>query len=381
MKKLAILFSITMLVTSSSLKAQEDDMYFTPKKDKKVAKTEKTTRKVEVVLETEEPSNVYTSRVTATVPVSEVRDVDEYNRRGKKPSSFSSDTVSTESQIAEGADTQTYRLSAQSLYDLGYSEGYEEGYSDGNDMDFYYGLRLARFHGYHHYEPWYWNRISFIYDPWHWDPWYWDPWYRPYYYGGWYSVGWGVGYCGTYWNPYWPGYHHGYYPGYYPHHHHGVGHHAYGPRVSTSRNHDYGRTRIVDRRGSSAHTWRYDSSTNRNITGTRTSQRATDRATRMNQRNTDRNKRVTDRSTNGTTNRSSNRVTNRSSSRTSERTVNRSTTTDRSQRSGTSNMNGSSNRSTNRSSTSSRMGGSSTSRGGGFGSPSGGSRHGGGRGR
>ena len=365
-----ILFSIIMLASSSLLKAQEDDMYFTSRKDKKTSKTEKAPRKVEVVFETEEPSQVQPARVTATVPVSEVRDVDEYNRRGKQSYSSPADTLPAQLQVTESDQAQTYRLSAQSLYDLGYSEGYEEGFSDGNDIDFYYGLRLARFHGCHHYDPWYWNRISYIYDPWHWDPWYWDPWYRPYYYGGWYSVGWGVGYCGTYWNPYWPGYYHGYYPGYYHpyHHHHGVGHHAYGPRVSTSRNRDYGRTRIVDRRGSSAHTGRYDSSTKMNTTSRRTSSRATDRTTRMNQRAADRNRRVTDRSTN----------------RTSERSVNRNTGTDHSRRSEGNTVDRSSNRSTNRSTTSSRMGG--TSRSGGFSSPSGssrggGSRSGGGRGR
>ena len=350
-------------------------MYFTSRKDKKTSKTEKAPRKVEVVFEMEEPSQVQPARVTAKVPVSEVRDVDEYNRRGKQSYSSPVDTLPAQLQSTESDQAQTYRLSAQSLYDLGYSEGYEEGFSDGNDIDFYYGLRLARFHGCHHYDPWYWNRISYIYDPWHWNPWYWDPWYRPYYYGGWYSVGWGVGYCGTYWNPYWPGYYHGYYPGYYHpyHHHHGLGHHAYGPRVSTSRNHDYGRTRIVDRRGSSAHTGRYDSSTKMNTTSRRTSSRATDRTTRMNQRAADRNRRVTDRSTN----------------RTSERSVNRNTGTDHSRRSESNTVDRSSNRSTNRSTTSSRMGG--ISRSGGFSSPSGssrggssrggGSRSGGGRGR
>lgn len=367
MKKLAILFSIIMLSSSSLLKAQEDDMYFTSRKDKKVSKTEKTTRMVEVVYETEEPSYVQSARVTATVPVSEVRDVDEYNRRGKYSSTSSVDTLSAEVQVTESGNTQTCRLSAQSLYDLGYSEGYEEGFSDGNDIDFYYGLRLARFHGCHYYAPWYWNRISYVYDPWHWDPWYWDPWYRPYYYGGWYSVGWGVGYYGSYWNPHW----HGYYPGgYYPHHH-WHGHYAHGPRVSTSRNQDYGRSRIVDRRGSVATAGRYNTRTEGYAGRTNRAARSSqDRATRMNERSTDRYNRVT--------NRSSNRTSERTSNRTSDRTTNRSA--DRSRRTESTTVDRSSSRSSNRSTTTSRFGGSSSSRGSAFGSPGGSSRSGGSRG-
>ena len=381
MNKLAVLFSIIMLVSSSALKAQEDDMYFTSKKVKKSAKTEKATRNVEVVLETEEPSYVPASRVVASGPVTEARDVDEYNRRGKRPSQ-QADTVYADVQVNEIGDT--YSLSAQSLYDLGYSEGYEEGFSDGNDIDFYYGLRLARFHGRHFNDPWYWNRISYVYDTWHWDPWYWDSWYRPYYYGGWYSVGWGIGYYGSYWNPYWPGYHAGYCHRYYPHHHWG-GYHVHGPRVSTSRNHDYARTRIVDRRGSVERPGRSNATTGRHTAANRTPRRTSDRTAHLNERSIDRYNRVTDR----TSNRPANRATDRSSNRASERTINRNTSertvnrsaSDRSRHSENSTVNRSSSRSTNRSITSSRTGSGSTSRGGSFGSPSGASRSGGGRGR
>lgn len=369
MKNLAILFGAIMLVTPALLNAQEDDMYFTARKDKNGNKTEKTARRVEIVYETEENSSVPASHVAAPASVTESRDVDEYNRRGRRPSPQSADTLSMEMQTEDSRESQTYRLSAQSLYDLGYSEGYEEGFTDGNNIDFYYGLRLARFHGCHHYDPWYWNRVSYIYDPWHCDPWYWDPWYRPYYYGGWYSVGWGVGYCGTYWNPYWSGY---YYGGYYPYHH-WYGHHSPGPRVSTSRNQDYGRTRIVDRRGSAYSTNRSNARAER-YTGTtnRTARRSSDRDARMNERSTDRYNRVTNRSSN------------RTSERTSERTSNR--TSDRSRRTESATTDRSSSRSTNRSATTSRFGGNSTSRGSGFGSPGGSSRSGssrssGGRGR
>ena len=171
MKHLTILLGTLMLTLSTVVMAQEDDMYFTPKKDKKAnaSKSEKTTRVIEVVYESDEPDHASAFHVVATAPTSNMRDVDEYNRRGKRYSSVSADTLLAE-EVVEVADTrqaQTYELSAQSLYDLGYSEGYNQGFADGDDMDFYYGLRLARFHGRHFYDPWYWNRVSYVYDPWH----------------------------------------------------------------------------------------------------------------------------------------------------------------------------------------------------------------------
>lgn len=344
MKHLTIILGTLLLAQSYVAMAQEDDMYFTARKDKKekAAKAEKNVHKVEIIYEDAESAPVADTRITATVPASGVRDVDEYNRRGRRPSSVSDDTLTTDMPVADTRQVQTYELSAQSLYDLGYSEGYSEGFSDGNDMDYYYGLRLARFHGCRFYDPWYWNRVSYVYDPWHWDPWYWDPWYRPYYYGGWYSVGWGIGYYGCYWNPYWPGY----YP-HYPHHPHWGhgGHHAYhGPRVSTSRNRDYGRARIADRSYRTGE--RRQDSSGRNVTDNRAVNRGNDRTSRFNERSSSRSTRVTDRTTDRTTNRSVNRNTDRS---------------------GRSNVERPSNRSSNRSS--SRIGSStSSSRGGGFGS-------------
>ncbi|MBQ3129271.1 MAG: hypothetical protein IJC23_00080 [Bacteroidaceae bacterium] len=388
MKHLTILLGTLMLTLSSVAMAQEDDMYFTSRKEKKetAPKAEKTTHKVEIVYETEEPVHAPVSGVVAT---SELRDVDEYNRRGRRYSSTSADTLYADAQEADTRQTQTYELSAQSLYDLGYSEGYSQGYSDGDDMDFYYGLRLARFHGRHFYDPWYWGSISYVYDPWHWDPWYYDPWYRPYYYGGWYSVGWGVGYWGSYWNPYWPGY--------YPHHHHHphwghAGYYGHGPRISTERNRDYGRTRIVDRSNRVGTSGRYEGSTGRrNTVSSRAPGRVNDRSSRFSDRATDRYNRVTDRSSS----RSGSRTIDRSSERRTERTVNRSTdrTTNRnvdrsSNRSTSRSVDRSSSRSTERSTSrsvdrsSNRSGGSysSSSRGGGFGSHSGGGfgSHGGG---
>ena len=57
MKHLTILLGTLMLTLSSVAMAQEDDMYFTSRKEKKetAPKAEKTTHKVEIVYETEEP--------------------------------------------------------------------------------------------------------------------------------------------------------------------------------------------------------------------------------------------------------------------------------------------------------------------------------------
>ena len=362
MKHLTLYISIVMLAMSSFVMAQEDDMYFNPKKDKqeKKSKAEKKTYQIEVIYEDDETVSAQdqSARITATAPTSSLRDVDEYNRRGRSSSVSSTDTLKI-TATTDTHDGQTYQLSAQSLYDLGYSEGYEEGFSDGNDIDFYYGLRLARFHGCHFYDPWYWSRVSYVYDPWHWDPWYWDPWYRPYYYGGWYSVGWGIGYMGTYWNPYWPGYY-PYYPhsphyGHHPHHpHHGPGH---GPNFSTSRNRDYGSARVVDRRSRPG-----DSRTPSHEATRRSSQRSSDLSSRYNERRDSRSSRVTDRSNTQTRERSNTQTRERSNTQTRERSINRST---------------------NRSTSTSRVGsGSSSSRNGGTApsrSHTGGGRSGGGR--
>ncbi|MGM9694834.1 MAG: hypothetical protein ACI3YC_07480 [Alloprevotella sp.] len=118
-----------------------------------------------------------------------MRDVDEYNRRGKK-------SVATET-----ADTL-------SPYEQGYAEGYEDGL---------YTSRIVRFYaprpGVYVSSPFYWDYYDYAYDPWyygygswafgyHWDGWWgWGSWYgyRPYYSWGWYDPFW----CPPYHHHYW----------------------------------------------------------------------------------------------------------------------------------------------------------------------------------
>lgn len=381
MRYLTILISAFTFVLASV--AQEDDMYFTVKKTKD-SDSKKKTHTVEVIYASE-PVTVVTTQVPQTVQTSSTlqqRDVDEYNRRGRGTSSSSSVTMAQDTLQT----TQTYELSAQSLYDLGYTEGYEHGYSDAEDVDYYYALRLARFHGGHYYDPWYWNRVTYIYDPWHWDPWYYDPWYRPYYYGGWYSVGWGIGYWGSYWNHYWPGYyphHHHPYPSYHPHwgpvHPHKP---SPGPRVSTSRNRDYGSARIVDRSSHASERTHTDRAPRGNVAPDRGERNRNDRTGNLNGRVNNRSNRVTDRST-PSGNREKRNV--EHPARTTERNTVRSNSSTNTVRSNRNEMNRSVNRSSERQS-SPRMSGNSSnsSRSGSFGSGgsrSGGSRGGGSRGR
>lgn len=197
MKKLAILF--LGLCTATLHCAAQDDVYFVSSKKK--AKTQKTPGK-SVVLPLTESTSIGHSTVTPltadTVFVTEdwtterktgLRDVDEYNRRGKK-------TVETET-----ADTL-------SPYELGYADGYEDGT---------YTSRIVRFYaprpGIYVSSPYYWDYYDYAYDPWYygygnwalgfyWDGWWgWGSWYgwRPYYTWGWYDPFW----CAPHHHHYW----------------------------------------------------------------------------------------------------------------------------------------------------------------------------------
>ncbi len=330
MKHRIILLSTLVLVSSSFVMAQDDDMYFSPKR----AKKEKNVSKIEIITDSEALKEHVLVLPTADTDTNyPERDVDEYNRRSRSSRSFA-DTLADVARSTDSVQFSTrqaisYELSSQNLYDLGYSEGYRQGFDDGEDMDYYYGVRLARFHGRHFYDPWYWGNLSHVYDPWYWNTWYYDPWYRPYYYGGWCSVGWGVGHWGTYWSPYW----HGWHVPMPPHHSHpnfGAGH---GPRVSTSRNRDYGRPRIVDRSTRIGEYGRNTSRGDRNDAVVRNSgqrqQRTIDRSNRASERANYRNNSRADRSI-------VNRSTNRGTSRNENRTVERSSTRSSYRNSGTS---------------------------------------------
>ena len=158
-----------------SMSAQ-DDMYFAPKKDSKVAKS-----KVESI---DSDDNTYYSGST--------RDVDEYNRYGKYNSYYQ--TLGTDSLGDDIIDFQA----GNGIY------GEEAAEKDTIfvrviDDDYACSRMLSRWDGYWWYDPWfygtwyspYWRSRYWYagwygwYDPWYYgwyDPWYYG-WYRPWYYG------------------------------------------------------------------------------------------------------------------------------------------------------------------------------------------------------
>ena len=187
-----LFLSILMGALPLTMAAQDDDLYFTPKKG---AKTDASARNERA--QYERPTYYCGSN----------RDVDEYNRRGKIKSyyqkvgndSLGNDII--EFREGDGTYSKADIDSTITIY-----PGSERYYDD--DKDFAYSRRMGRFDGFYGY--WdpafysYWGSPYWYgYYSWN-DPWY-DPWYGPYYagwYGGWYSpwrygyYGWGAPYYG-----------------------------------------------------------------------------------------------------------------------------------------------------------------------------------------
>ena len=198
MKKLLVL-SALFLALPLSIMAQDDDMYFVPKKNSDV------------------------KYATDTYYIGSKRDVDEYNRRGKYKGlvrTRPSDTV-----ILDGV-TGVY---PDSIYtDTRFANRYNNMNREYDDADDYcYSRRLDRWYG--AYDPWfygpgyygsrfywrspyYYNNYYGFYDPWY-DPWYYGygwggPWHSLYY--GWYSPWYSYGPYGYYgWGYGYPYYYHG----------------------------------------------------------------------------------------------------------------------------------------------------------------------------
>ena len=190
MKKI-FLFSVLMGALPLSMTAQDDDLYFVPKKKS----AEKTTDAYGM------PKDTYYSGST--------RSVDKYNRRshyevigndstsdiirfdavkGVYPDSLQRDSLQGGEDYALTKKMQRfdgYDITANEAFWAGYRAGREDS-PWGWHSPWYYG-RYGWYGGW--YDPWY-------YDRWRWaDPWYWDYayWPRPWYggwYGGWYYGGW-----------------------------------------------------------------------------------------------------------------------------------------------------------------------------------------------
>lgn len=194
MNKLMLLFAL-LGVSSFTVSAQDDDLYFTPKKQAK-----------RTVVDDNTPAYYAGSD----------RTVDEYNRRGKYRSRYQNidSDAQADDVISFTPGTGVYPDSTYSdstFTDL-VAKRYQGSLDD--DDDYEYTRRMSRWDGY--YAPWYagwhspfWYSRYGWYDPWYWDyaGWY-DPWY--YGYGGWYgSWYWGchLGWHG--WYDHWYGPHYG----------------------------------------------------------------------------------------------------------------------------------------------------------------------------
>lgn len=212
------LFALVALLSLPTMMcAQDDDMYFVPKKKKADVTTTVTPT---ATRQTESSSYDPDRDANADYHTGNLRDVDEYNRRGSATKSgdvvarMSGDTLYVTTQdgkvVAYPGEGEVATVSKSKKYDDTY---YEDSYYDD---DFYYATRLSRYHGFYYHDPFFWDVRFGWYDPWY-DPWY--GYYAPYYrynYMSWYDWGWGWHHHPG-WDMCWG--HHGYYRDhYYPHH-------------------------------------------------------------------------------------------------------------------------------------------------------------------
>ena len=170
--------------------AQDDDLYFVPKK-----------KSVERVTDNYGmPTDVYYSGSD--------RSIDEYNRRLKSRveviggDSTLCDTISFSAEkgvypndsISDEDFKLTKKMSRFDDYRISDNEAFWAGYAAGRyDWAWHSPWYYTR---YGWYDPWYYTRWRW-YDPWYYD-WY-DPWYDPWYYGyGWYSGWYAPRYYGWY---------------------------------------------------------------------------------------------------------------------------------------------------------------------------------------
>lgn len=194
MKKIFLL-AVLIGAMPVAMMAQDDDLYFTPKK-----KTD---------------SNSSISSEQPAYYVGSNRDVDEYNRRGKYWSHYQK--IGSDGQ---GNDIIQFQKGNGVYPDSAYIDTTFVGkyYDTMLDGDYAYSQRMSRWDGF--YDPWlygyrwgfgpYWR--SGWYDPWYYSTWY-DPWYYDYYgwgwpyrYGGYYGAwGWPYYYGGWGWSGYWGG--------------------------------------------------------------------------------------------------------------------------------------------------------------------------------
>ena len=219
---LLMFLSITVSVYAQDV---DDDMYFVSSKKKATKTTSKSAYQNVVPQKVSDQKVVRPAedrKADVDFHTGELRDVDDYNRRGNNTQVVArlvNDTLYVTSLDSTNQE-QTY-VYGKEKDEKGRYNNDENYYED----DYTYTSRLGRYHCVHFIDPWYWDYCYGWYDPWY-DPWY--GWYAPYYRYGYYSwCDWGWHYR-TSWgwyhsHPYgygwsYPGYyHHGYYRPVYAH--------------------------------------------------------------------------------------------------------------------------------------------------------------------
>ena len=187
MKKL-LLFSMLVIALPQTMSAQDDDLYFVPKK---------TTAPEEEQDRFGMPKDTYYSGSD--------RSVDEYNRRFKSRVEVLDGDTTKNDIIDFSAEKGVYPDSLQiEDYKLTKRMSRFEDYRLADNAAFWAGYDAGRRDwGWH--SPWYYSSYGW-YDPWYYSSWRWyDPWYDPWYYGyaGWYDPwyyrpGWGWGWSWRY---------------------------------------------------------------------------------------------------------------------------------------------------------------------------------------
>jgi len=182
MKKL-ILISLLIGALPLSMVAQDDDLYFVPKKQSAV---EKVTDKYGL------PRETYYSGSN--------RSVDDYNRRVSSYvpiDSASSDIIDFNGELGVYPDSlDDYKLTRKMErfddYSLSDNAAYWAGYQEGRHDLWWHSPWYYRTYGwYNWYDPWYYSSWYYgYYDPWYYGPisWYggwYGGWYDPWYYGYW----------------------------------------------------------------------------------------------------------------------------------------------------------------------------------------------------
>ena len=192
MKKMYLLAVLIAAAMPLASMAQDDDLYFNPKKEAKEQAEKRAAMQKAYELQRARRDSIYALYWSGSN-----RNVDEYNRGGRLFSHY--EKVGTDSL---GNDIIQFHvgkgLAPDSIYDDAYfAQKYadqDEDFARTRDMSRWDGYYDPWFYDYYGYGPYYWrSRMWGWRNPWRYgyyagwyDPWF-DPWYDPWYWGGYYN--------------------------------------------------------------------------------------------------------------------------------------------------------------------------------------------------